>query len=407
VTPFNQRAAATASRIGDVSVHGFTLAFSFPVFFTEGVWDPDNTAFVEAVTRLEADRRHRFAVVIDSNVASAFPTLVRQIQQYALAWPHALELTGDPILLAGGEASKNDLTGVIRVLHHLNREGLDRQSFLVAIGGGAVLDAASFAAAICHRSLRTIRMPTTVLSQCDSGIAVKNGVNLFGKKNFIGTFLPPFAVLNDARFLRTLARRDQVAGLSEIAKVALVCDAALFDDIEANAAALADGDQEVLARATRRSAELHLAHICGSGDPFELGSARPLDFGHWAAHKLESITHHRLRHGEAVAIGMALDIIYSVKAGYLDPPCAERVLSVLEALGLMLWDDELTTREPSGRLALMAGLQEFREHLGGRLHVTLLRRIGQRFEVTEMDERLILASLAELRMRYARGTARG
>jgi 3-dehydroquinate synthase len=88
----------------------------------------------------------------------------------------------------------------------------------------------------------------------------------------------------------------------------------------------------------RRSAELHLEHICGNGDPFELGSARPLDFGHWSAHKLESMTSHRLRHGEAVAIGMALDLTYAVLKGYLTRATAHAVLDLLEAIGLPLWD---------------------------------------------------------------------
>ena len=155
-------------------------------------------------------------------------------------------------------------------------------------------------------------------------------------------------------------------------------------------------DDQVLRRVIERSAELHLQHICGNGDPFELGSARPLDFGHWAAHKLESMTHHRLRHGEAVAIGMALDVCYSVRKGILDRASSTRIINVLEQIGFQLWDDALTMREPDGGYTLIAGLREFREHLGGELHITLLRGIGDSFEVTEMDERLILESLEDL-----------
>jgi 3-dehydroquinate synthase len=404
VTPLSQRKRA-AGRQADVSVHGFTLDYSFPVYFTEDVWDAANTTLLEAITRLETDRRHRVMVVVDSNVAAAIPSIARDISGYALAWRQWIELACDPVLLPGGETSKNALRPVFRLLNRMNDIGLDRQSFVIAVGGGAVLDAASFAAAICHRSVRTIRVPTTVLSQCDSGIAVKNGVNLFGKKNFIGTFVPPFAVINDSRYLETLPRREQVAGLAEVVKVALLRDAALFEYLETHAAALTNAQPGPLAYVTRRSAELHLAHICGSGDPFEFGSARPLDFGHWAAHKLESMTAHRLRHGEAVAIGMALDLLYAVRAGHLDAACAGRILDLLEALGFTLWDDALRHRERDGQLTVLRGLQEFREHLGGRLHVTLLRRIGDRFEVTEMDEPLVAAALGELEARHGRRAA--
>jgi 3-dehydroquinate synthase len=261
------------------------------------------------------------------------------------------------------------------------------------VGGGAVLDMVSFAAAIAHRGIRVVRIPTTVLSQGDSAVGVKNSVNLFGKKNFIGTFVPPFAVINDPEFFRSLEPRDRIAGVVEAIKVALLKDPAFYQYLETHADQIAEGDVDVLAAITRRSAELHLAHICGNGDPFELGSARPLDFGHWAAHKLESMTGHRLRHGEAVAIGIALDLAYSVRMGYLARPCATRIMDLLEAVGFRLWDEALLERDASGQLTLIRGLQEFREHLGGELTVTLLRGIGQSFEVTEMDADVVAESL--------------
>jgi 3-dehydroquinate synthase len=247
--------------------------------------------------------------------------------------------------------------------------------------------------------VRVIRFPTTVLSQADSGFAVKNGINLFGKKNFVGTFVPPFAVINDSRFLESLSPRDRISGVAEAVKVALLRDPGFYRYLETNVENIANGDVTVLTSLIRRSAELHLAHICGNGDPFELGSARPLDFGHWAAHKLESMTHHRLRHGEAVAIGLALDVTYSVKKGYLAPMVADRILRLLEGIGFRLWDSALSERAPGGGPAIVQGLREFREHLGGELHVTLLRGIGQGFEVTEMDETVVAFAIDELEAR--------
>lgn len=376
--------------------YGFSVPVRFPLLFTSGVFDLGNRVFVDAVSRLEPARRHRVMVAVDDQMALATPSLLPRINAYARAHSSSLDLLGDPVPVAGGEHCKNDLRHTLDLVGEMNVAGLDRQSFIVAIGGGAVLDTVSFAAAITHRGVRVVRLPTTVLSQGDSGVGVKNGINYFGKKNFMGTFAAPFAVINDVQFLETLGLRDRIAGVSEAVKVALLKEPALFDYIEARAARIAAGDLEPLAALVRRSAELHLAHICGNGDPFELGSARPLDFGHWAAHKLESITHHRLRHGEAVAVGMALDITYAVRKGFLSADTARRIFKVIRAMGLPLWDDGLVERGPSGECLVIAGLREFREHLGGELHVTLLRDIGEAFEVTEMDEALVLESITEL-----------
>lgn len=387
------------------SVRGFSVSFSFPVHFTRGMWAPGNRALVDTVRRLEPGRTHRVFAAIDDHVAAARPRLADEIRRYAEAHAAHVALAGDPMLVLGGEDAKDGLHHALAVLDRLNAAGMDRQSFVVAIGGGAVLDVVSFAAAIAHRGIRTVRVPTTVLAQADSGVAVKNGVNLFGKKNFAGTFVPPFAVINDFDFLDLLDRRERRSGVSEIVKVALLRDPALFDLIESQAAQLAAGDTEILAEAIRRSAELHLAHICGNGDPFELGSARPLDFGHWAAHKLEFMTEHRLRHGEAVAIGMALDILYAVRMGFLGAAEAQRVLSVLEAVGFTLWDEAMRQRDATGDLVLLAGLREFREHLGGELHITMLRGIGRSFEVTSIDEAVMAESLGALEARARRAPA--
>jgi 3-dehydroquinate synthase len=385
-----------------LSTHAFEVPFRFPVYFTSGAWHPENRAVRDAICRLEPDRRHRVLVVIDDQVALAQPALVGQIQQYFATHDTALQLVREPLLVAGGEAVKNDLIHTLALLQRVNEDRIDRQSFIAVIGGGAVLDMVSFAAAIAHRGVRILRFPTTVLAQGDSGIAVKNSINLFGKKNFIGTFVPPFAVINDTEALASLSLRDKVAGVSEAVKVALLKDATFYRYLETHASRIAVGDSDVLAKLVRRAAELHLQHICGNGDPFELGSARPLDFGHWAAHKLESMTSFRLRHGEAVAIGMALDLAYSEISGYLDRATLERILRLLEAIGFKLWDGAMLERDVEGRRRLVIGLSEFREHLGGELHITLLRGIGDGFEVTTMDEADVEAAIEFLERRAAR-----
>src|SRR5207249_4231810 len=145
-----------------------------------------------------------------------------------------------------------------------------------------------------------------------------------GKKNFIGTFAPPWAVINDFQLLSSLSERDKRAGYVEAVKVALIRDKDFFEALEQDVDALRNFEPEAMQRLIYRCAELHLEHIATSGDPFEFGSARPLDFGHWAAHKLEQLSDYRIRHGEAVAIGIALDTIYSRQIGLLDAASAER-----------------------------------------------------------------------------------
>jgi 3-dehydroquinate synthase len=276
---------------------------------------------------------------------------------------------------------------------------LDRHSYLIAVGGGALLDAAGLAASTAHRGVRHVRVPTTTLSQCDSGVGVKNGINAFGKKNFVGTFAPPFAVLNDFQWLRTLAPRDKRAGYSEAVKVACIRDGKFFESLERDADALSNFNPDSMRRLIHRSAELHVVHIAESGDPFEFGAARPLDFGHWAAHKLEQLSDFRLRHGEAVAIGIALDVVYACRMGYLDPREAQRVLQLLEKLGFELYAPELVRTDGRQQLCMLEGLEEFREHLGGRLTITLLHAIGAGFETHEMNSPTIKDAILELQAR--------
>jgi 3-dehydroquinate synthase len=224
-------------------------------------------------------------------------------------------------------------------------------------------------------------------------------VNAFGKKNYLGTFAPPFAVINDFDFLSSLSDRDWRSGISEAVKVALIKDAALFDFLERSAGALAQRNQEAMEQVIRQCAALHCAHIAGNGDPFELGSSRPLDFGHWAAHKLEQLTNYHLRHGEAVAIGIALDSTYSYLSGWLPESEWRRIVDVFEGLGLRLFVPELERElaHPDSPNCVLRGLNEFREHLGGQLTIMMLHAIGRPFEVHEMDTQTVVRSIEVLK----------
>ncbi len=366
------------------------------VFFTEDVFAAGHPLLREVLTD-PAPRQ--LLVVLEDTLALAQPQLAEMVVAYFAPCAPALRLCRPPLLVAGGEAVKNSQSIVNDLLAHIHRHQLDRHSYLVAIGGGALLDVAGFAAATAHRGLRHVRLPSTTLSQADSGVGVKNGLNAFGQKNFIGTFAPPFAVINDFNLLRTLPPREQRAGFVEAVKVACIRDAAFFAELEATADRLGAFEPATVRRLIHRCAELHLDHIATGGDPFETGSARPLDFGHWAAHKLEQLSRFRIRHGEAVAIGIALDVLYARRIGWLAAPAADRILRLLERLGFTLFAPELLQDDATGHHQILDGLEEFRQHLGGELTVTLLRAIGQGAETHAMDPALVLAAVAELQQR--------
>jgi 3-dehydroquinate synthase len=365
----------------------FAVAFQYDVHFTERLFAPGNSLLAKVIAADGEAGPKKVMVVVDDGLIPHHPQLLPQIEQYSQRYSAHLTLTQAPMLVPGGEASKNDPALVETLQRQIDEVGLCRHSYVLAIGGGAVLDMVGYAAATAHRGIRLIRIPTTVLAQNDSGVGVKNSANAFGKKNFLGTFAPPYAVLNDFTFLTTLDDRDWRAGMAEAIKVALIKDAAFFKHIEASASAIARRDMAAMQSATYRCAELHLAHIAGNGDPFEMGSSRPLDFGHWAAHRLEHLTHYGLRHGEAVAIGIALDSTYSYLSGLLSEAAWRRICRTLQTLGFELFVPELANSldQPEHPDSLFKGLTEFQEHLGGELTLMLLQDIGTGLEVHQVD----------------------
>ncbi len=364
----------------------FKVTYHYRVHFTTDLFSTSNPLLSRFFIDHSTGIVPKVLFVIDEGVLQHHADLVNQINTYFGEIPN-VSLISDLMVIHGGEASKNDHTVVDRIIAAVDDHGIDRHSYIIGIGGGAVLDAVGYAATIAHRGIRHIRIPTTVLSQNDSGIGVKNSINYQGKKNFIGTFSPPFAVFNDFAFLHTLSDRAWLAGISEGIKVALIKDADFFEWIVQHAEALRNRDTEAMKYLIYRCAELHLQHIAGA-DPFEFGSSRPLDFGHWSAHKLEQLSGFEVMHGEAVSIGIALDSVYSHLAGYLSQADSERIIDLLQALGLPVFHPLIDGDQH--RHPLLVGLEEFREHLGGRLTIMLLERIGKGVEVNRMEGSLIL-----------------
>src|SRR5262249_6112708 len=356
------------------------ITFQHGVHFTKNLFGLANPLLKEVLTGGQG-QVPKALVVLDESLHQAQPALAPQIETWFRNHAALVNLVCPPIILEGGERGKNSYFHVSEIQSQIDRYHIDRHSYVLAVGGGALLDLVGLAAATAHRGVRHVRIPTTTLSQADSGVGVKNGINALGKKNFIGAFAVPWAVLNDFELLASLSPRDKRAGYIEAVKVACIRDATFFELIERDVALLREFDRDAMERLIHRCAELHVNHIVSSGDPFEMGSARPLDFGHWSAHQLEQISDYKIRHGEAVAIGIALDVIYARRMGFLEASSAERILKLIEELGFELHANGLHHVDAEGSLLVLRGLEEFREHLGGQLTITLLRAIGQGFEV--------------------------
>lgn len=386
----------------NTNIHqAFSVEFDYPVLFTRDLFAPGNSLLCDTLCRLDETHAHRALLFIDAGLAERVPDISARAGAVFEARSRAVELVKPPHIVPGGETIKNDYRLTMEVVDTILEYRLCRHSYVVAVGGGAVLDAVGFAASIVHRGLRTVRVPTTTLAQNDAGVGVKNGMNLHGGKNTIGTFSPPFAVLNDFALLESLAQPHWIGGVAEAFKVALIKDAAFFRALCREARCYRDRDLPAMERMIVRCAELHLEHIRVNADPFEMGRARPLDFGHWAAHKLESMSNYRITHGEAVAVGLAIDALYAVKQGWLDASDGDALLSGLSDAGFTLWYPEMDRRLGDRKLELLGGLADFREHLGGELCVTYPDGIGRKQEVHEIDRALMEECVLRLKSHVA------
>lgn len=381
----------------EISVE-FSVDSHYPVAFTDDAFATYNPLLADILRRdgTPGAGVRRIRVFLDAGLVNAQPDLPDRILAYGKA--HAPQMGAEaPAIYPGGEQIKNERDHVDRIVRDLAERRLCRHSIVLAVGGGAFLDAVGFAAALVHRGVRLVRIPTTTLSQDDSGVGTKNGINAAGQKNFLGTFMPPWAVINDFTLLRTLTKELVLDGVAEAFKVAIIRDRTFFEALCAHAAELADPTGDALRTCVRRSAELHAEHIMTAGDPFEMGAARPLDFGHWAAHRLETLSNYRIRHGQAVSIGIALDACYAESMGLVSAADRDAIHTGLRTAGLPLYNPLLEREDPDGRLAILTGIEQFREHLGGQLAVTFPNPIGHRIELNEVEEQRVHDAIRHLR----------
>ncbi len=376
-----------------------TVSWNLDLRFTEDVFAPENDTLADVLPAEAPGQAARVLVYIDRGVVQADPHLLTRIHTW-FALREQLHLATLPEVLDGGEEIKNDTDIINRVSGTIAENHLCRHSYVIIIGGGAVLDAIGCAASLAHRGIRQVRLPTTVLAQNDAGLGVKNSLNRHGNKNFLGTFTPAWAIINDCRFLRALDDRTWRAGIAEAFKVALIKDEQFLSWLIAHSHAFAARDMAAMNELIQRCAILHLNHIVSSGDAFEMGSSRPLDFGHWSAHRLEILSRHSLNHGEAVAIGIALDCCYAAHIGRLPVALVPLILDALQQCGFVLWHEALDIHDAQGSNSVLAGIEQFREHLGGTLTLAMPNGTGQQLDIHDFDEAIFTHALNDLRTHH-------
>jgi 3-dehydroquinate synthase len=291
-----------------------------------------------------------------------------------------------PVILPDGEAHKT-LGNLSRVLDVLVANRFGRDCAVLALGGGVVGDLAGFAAASYQRGVAFLQVPTTLLAQVDSAVGGKTGVNHPGGKNLIGAFHQPAAVMIDTRTLTTLPARELRAGLAEVIKYGLICDAALFAWLEAHLDALLAGEPGALAHVIRRSCEIKAAIV--GRDEREQGERALLNLGHSFGHALEAATAYKeWLHGEAVGAGLVMAAAMSQACGYLSAADAARVRQLVERAGLPAHAASVNPQ------ALLEHMRIDKKVQAGRIRLVLLRAIGTAFITDDYPQGALQSTLA-------------
>jgi 3-dehydroquinate synthase len=287
-------------------------------------------------------------------------------------------------MLPAGEGAKSFST-LSAIWHEMHASGVDRRTLVVALGGGAVCDAATLAAATYMRGLPYALVPTTLIAQADAAIGGKGGADFEGVKNLVGTFYHPAAVVVDPGLLRTLDRRHIGYGMAEIIKVAVIHDRGLLDLVESGAARSLDGLDAVIRQAIRCKLELL------ASDPFERDSlARALNFGHCVGHAAEAASGFTIHHGEAVAVGIATAAAIGVGLGHCGVAAMERIARVLDSNGLpVILPAQLRSRT-------WKGMSEIRRVRNGPLNLVVPAGIGTFSIIPDISEAMFWRALGTM-----------
>ncbi len=331
-------------------------------------------------------QRPRVAVVTDENVAGLHLETLRA--GLATAGIGMVSLA-----LPAGESTKR-WPHFTRAVEWLLSERIERRDVVVAFGGGVIGDLAGFAAAVLRRGVRFVQIPTTLLSQVDSSVGGKTGINSEHGKNLIGAFHQPSLVLADIDVLGTLTARDFLAGYGEVVKYGGLGDLAFFEWLETNGPALAAGDPALRAEAVRRSVQMKADIV--TRDETEQGDRALLNLGHTFGHALEAATGYsgRLLHGEGVAIGCVMAFETSARLGLMSQECPSRLRQHLAAMGMKKDLSDIAGDLPDSD-ALLALMAQDKKVQDGRLRFILARAIGDAFVADGVDLDVVRGVLAD------------
>ena len=346
-----------------------------------------------------------YAVLIGHGLASSLGRLLEDHgvggRRFVVSNPVVWRFHGDAVARAlpdatliqipDGERHKH-LVSVARIYEALVRGEADRDSTIVAAGGGVIGDMAGFAAATYLRGVRLVHLPTTLLAQVDASIGGKTGVNLAAGKNLVGAFYPPRLVVTDPDLLRTLPRREFRAGLYEVIKYGVACDAALFAQLQRDLAAVSDQRPEALAAVIAQCCRIKAAVV--SSDEREAGLRRVLNFGHTAGHAIETVTgYRRFRHGEAVAWGMLVASELAASRGLLMAADLAAVRSTIMQLGPLPQVADVPVSQ------MVQAMRRDKKVVEGRLHFVLPSGIGSTSIVSDVGVRELGAALKRVGFR--------
>jgi 3-dehydroquinate synthase len=313
-------------------------------------------------------------VVTDANVAKLHLGALKGIDARA-------------IVLEPGEQTKS-FAGLEKLSAELLRSGVDRGGLIVALGGGVIGDLTGFAAGILKRGVAYAQIPTTLLAQVDSSVGGKTAINTAEGKNLVGLFHQPKIVIADTEALKTLPKRELLAGYAEVVKYGALGDAAFFEWLEANGAKALLGDSAAMTHAVAHSCRMKAAIV--ERDEREDGERALLNLGHTFGHALEAATGYgeRLLHGEGVAIGMALAFRLSVKLGLCPGQDAERFVRHLRAAGLKSAIADIPGLRPSVD-ELIAHMAHDKKVKDGRIRFVLVRGIGHAFVTDQVPMEMV------------------
>ena len=344
---------------------------SFPVRFAVGLLDEDNWDLADLMPV-----RGQVVAAVDPYAVDQLSRVHRMLGRYR-QYGYLSRFTVVPVHATDHAKTYDQVKRITQAAEGL---GLGPRDRILVIGGGTVMDIVGYAAYLYRGDTPYVRLPTTLVGMIDAGIGLKVGINVNGHKNLMGAYHPPLACVCDTSFLRTLAADELRCGLAEAVKISMVCDSALFGLIEARHADLFSGADTAEARAILDgSIRTMLRQL--EANPFEDELRRLPDFGHEFGHMLESLSRFRLRHGEAVSIGMALSSCLAASAGYLSRRDLDRLLDLLVASGLPIIDQVC---DPE---VLWAKLRdEVIPHKGGRLHLVVPRAVGVGDFIDSIDE---------------------